>query len=115
MSFDKFYLTLKNLSKSDQVIEFFVKKNINENSKYFRRDKKIILNQYFFKNPNEIILRSFMQIIQSISNKKNYPRGKKVISLINSLKLSNNKVKLTLSGCIVEKIADSVIIYPENR
>jgi tRNA(Ile)-lysidine synthase len=115
LSFDKFYLTLKNLSKSDQVIEFFVKKNINENSKYFRRDKKIILNQYFFKNPNEIILRSFMQIIQSISNKKNYPRGKKVISLINSLKLSNNKVKLTLSGCIVEKIADSVIIYPENR
>ena len=26
LSFDKFYLTLKNLSKSDQVIEFFVKK-----------------------------------------------------------------------------------------
>ncbi len=115
LNFDKFYLTLRNLSKSDQVIEFFVKKNVFENSKYFDKQKKIILNRSFFNNPDEIILRSLMQLIQRISKKKNYPRGKKVISLINSLKLSNNKVKLTLSGCIVEKIVDSVIIYPENR
>ena len=77
LNFDKFYLTLKNLSKSNQVIEFFVEKNVDENSKYFQKDKKIILNQYFFKNPDEIILRSFMQLIQRISKKKNYPRGKK--------------------------------------
>ena len=115
LNFNKFYLTLKNLSKSDQVIEFFVEKNVFENSKYFDKQKKIILNRSFFNNPDEIILRSLTQVIQRISKKKNYPRGKKVISLINSLKLSNNKVKLTLSGCIVEKIADSVIIYPENR
>ena len=114
LNFNKFYLTLKNLSKSDQVIEFFVEKNVFENSKYFDKQKKIILNRSFFNNPDEIILRSLTQVIQRISKKKNYPRGKKVISLINSLKLSNNKVKLTLSGCIIEKIVDSVIIYPEN-
>ena len=115
LSFKKFNLTLRNLSKSDQVIEFFVEKNVFENSKYFDKQKKIILNRSFFNNPDEIILRSLMQLIQRISKKKNYPRGKKLISLINSLMLSNNKVKLTLSGCIVEKIVDSVIIYPENR
>ena len=115
LNFNKFYLTLKNLSKSDQVIEFFVEKNVFENSKYFEKHKKIILNQSFFNNPDEIILRSFTQVIRLISKKKNYPRGKKVISLINSLKFSNKKVKLTLSGCIIEKIADSVIIYSENR
>ena len=115
LNFNKFYLTLKNLSKSDQVVEFFVEKNVFENSKYFDKQKKIILNRSFFNNPDEIILRSLTQVIQRISKKKNYTRGKKVISLINSLKLSNNKVKLTISGCIVEKIADSVIIYPENR
>ena len=42
LKFNKFYLTLKNLSKSDQVIEFYVDKNILENSKYFEKDKKII-------------------------------------------------------------------------
>ena len=114
LNFDKFYLTLKNLSKSDQVIEFFVEKNVLENSKYFEKDKKIILNRSFFSNPDEVILRSFTQVIQRISKKKNYPRGKKVISLMNSLKFSNSKVKLTLSGCIIEKIEDSVVIYSEK-
>ena len=115
MNFNKFYLTLKNLSKTDKAIEFFIQKNVAENSRYIKKSKKIILNKSFFNTPDEIILRSFTKVISLISVKKNYPRGKKVISLINSLKLSNNKVKLTLSGCIVEKIVDSVIIYPENR
>ena len=73
------------------------------------------INRSFFSNPDEIILRSFTQLMQRISKKKNYPRGKKVISLMNSLKFSNTKVKLTLSGCIIEKIEDSVVIYPEKR
>ncbi len=115
LNFNKFYLTLKNLSKSDQVIEFFVEKNVFDNSKYFEKHKKIILNQSFFNNPEEIILRSFTQVIQRFGKKKNYPRGKKVISLINSIKFSKKKVKLTLSGCIIEKFKESVVIYPEKR
>ena len=115
LKFNKFYLTLKNLSKSNQVIEFFVEKNVVENSKYFEKHKKIILNHSFFKNPEEIILRSFSRVIQNISNKKNYPRGKKVLGLLDSLRFSNKNVKLTLSGCIIEKISNSVIIYQENR
>jgi len=114
LNFNKFYLTLKNLSKSDQVIEYFVEKNVLENSKYFDKDKKIILNQSFFNNPEEITLRSFTQVLQKISKKKNFPRGKKVIGLLDSLNFSNKKVKLTLSGCIIEKISDSVIIYQEK-
>ena len=74
LNFNKFYLTLKNLSKSDQAIEFFVEKNVVENSKYFEKDKKIILNKSFFNNPDEIILRSFIEVIKTISIKKNYPR-----------------------------------------
>ena len=45
LNFDKFYLTLKNLSKSDEVIEFFVEKNVVDNTKYFQRDKKTILKK----------------------------------------------------------------------
>ncbi len=115
LKFNKFYLTLENLSKSNQVIEFFVEKNVSENSKYFEKEKKTILNQSFFKNPEEIILRSFTRVIHNISKKKNYPRGKKVIGILDSLRFSNKNVKLTLSGCIIEKISNSVIIYQENR
>ena len=115
LNFDKFYLSLKNLSKSNKVIEFFVQKNVVENTRYFEKDNKTILNQSFFNNPDEIILRSFTQVIQNFSKKKNYPRGKKVVGLLDSLRFSNKNVKLTLSGCIVEKINNSVIIYPEKR
>ena len=115
LDFDKFYSTLKNLSKSDQVIDFFVKKNISDNTKYIIDDKKIILNQSFFNNPDEVILRSLNEIIQRVSKNKNFARGKKVIRLIESLKSSSKSLKLTLSGCIIEKISNSVIIYQEKR
>ena len=115
LNFDKFYLTLKNLSKSDQVIEYFVEKNVVENTKYFEKENKTILNQSFFNNPDEIIFRSFTQVIQNISKKKNYPRGKKVVRLVDSLKFFNKNVKFTLSGCIIEKINNSVMIYREKR
>ena len=115
LNFDKFYLTLKNLSKSDEAIEFFVRKNVRENSKYFRKDKKIILSNSFFDNPYEIIFRSFTEVIQRVNKKKNYPRGKKALGVIDSLKFSKKDVKLTLYGCIIEKIRDSVVIYPEKR
>ena len=114
LNFNKFYSTIKNLSKSDEVIQFFVEKNVVENSKYFEKDEKIILNSSFFNNPDEIILRSFSKLILLLSKKKNYPRGKKVIGVIDSLRFSKKNIKLTLSGCIIEKISDSVIIYPEK-
>ena len=97
-----------------KLLSFLLRKNVSENSKFFEKDKKTILNQSFFKNPDEIIIRSVSQVIQNISKRKNYPRGKKVVGVVDSLKFSNNNVKLTLSGCIIEKINDSVIIYPEK-
>ena len=114
LNFNKFYLTLKNLSKTDKAIEFFIQKNVAENSRYIKKSKKIILNKSFFNTPDEIILRSFTKVISLISVKKNYPRGKKVVELVDSLKFSNKNVKMTLSGCIIEKIKDSVIICPEK-
>ncbi len=114
LNYNKFELTLKNLSKSEKVIEYFVNQNIKENLKYFSKQKKIILSNSFFENPNEIVFRSFNEALRYISTKKNYSRGKKVIELIKNLKSSNKRYKSTLSGCIIEKIGDSVIISHEN-
>ena len=46
---------------------------------------------------------------------KNYyaPRGKSVVNLLNRIG-SENFNKMTLSGCIIEKINNSVIIYAEK-
>ena len=41
------------------------------------------------KKIKKIIFRSFTEVIQRINKKKNYPRGKKVFGVIDSLKFSN--------------------------
>mgnify|MGYP001176221856 CR=1 FL=1 len=112
--FKKFDLTLNNLSSSNSTINFYVNKNIKENSKLSNDHKQYILSKKFFDKPDEIVFRSFSDILRKFS-KKYYPkRGKSVTSIIN--KLSSTKVKkLTLSGCIIEKLNNSVIIYKENH
>ena len=115
LTFKKFKLSLKNLSKSNNAIDYYVQKNINDNSNYLKLTKSIILNNDFFKQPDEIVFRSFSELLQKIGEKDTFPRGSKVENLLEYLRLTNNFSKKTLSGCIIQKFENSVIIYSENR
>ena len=77
--------------------------------------KTIILKNDFLKQPDEIVFRSFSEVIQKVGKKDTLARGTKVANLIKYLKSINNYSKKTLSGCIIQKIENSVIIYPEKR
>ncbi len=114
LDFSKFYLTIKNLSKSEKVIENFVDQNISDNLRFLIKNKKLILNKSFFEKPDEIVFRSLTRAIKYISARKNYTRGKKIINLFENLKSSSKSYKSTLSGCIIEKYGDSVIISQEK-
>ena len=109
----KLKLTLGNLHRSNNSIEFYVNQNIENNSKIINNKKSVILSESFFSNPYEIVFRSLSELIHKIGNKKNYSRGRKISNLIKELKLANNLKKMTLSGCIVEKINKSIIISKE--
>ena len=52
-------------------------------------------------------------ILKIIGNSYYPPRGKNVQNLIRNLKLKNFK-KATLSGCIIEKVNNSIKIYKEK-
>jgi tRNA(Ile)-lysidine synthase len=108
----KFILTIKNLKIANQNIKFYVKKNLDENVIFLQKKQKAILNEFFFSQSEEVLFRSFVELIQ-IVGKKHYPvRGKKiekVISLIN-LKSSFN---VTLGGCIIKKINGTIILIKE--
>ena len=114
LNFEKFKLTLENLNKSNTAIKFYVKRNILENTKLLKKKKSTIINEIFFDQPDEIVFRSLSELIHNIGSKISYTRGKKVISLINYIKNSQNFKKQTLSGCIFEKVNKSIIISPEN-
>ena len=111
LDFKKFNLTLKNLHRSDLTIEYYVNENIKNNSQILINKKKsYILNKMFFFQPDEIVFRSLSQILHEIGNKKNYTRGVKISNLIKQISTNNKFKKTYLSGCILEKINNSIVI-----
>ena len=112
----KFKMTFENLISSNNSIEFFVQKNISENS-YISPSKnnnnKALLSLKFFSSTDEIILRSFTKILQDISGRYFPARGKGVSRIINQIK-QKSLTKTTIGGCVIEKIENSVVISKEN-
>ena len=78
-------------------------------------EKVIMDKDDFLKQPDEIIFRSFSELIQKIGKKDTFARGAKVEYLLKYLRSTNNYSKKTLSGCIIQKLENSVIISSENR
>ena len=60
-----------------------------------------------------MIFRSFSDVIQMVG-KKYYPvRGKKIDKIINDLE-NGRILKVTIGGCIVEKVNETLIISKEH-
>jgi len=109
----KFTDTIKNLKHSDSVINFFVDKNIKQNS-FFSKKNGFILNQDFFFQPYEIIFRSFSDLIK-LTGKKYYPvRGRKLDQIIYQIFQKSFK-KGTLGGCVIKKVSETIIISKEHQ
>ena len=72
----------------------------------------MVLNREFFKQSNEVIFRSFAEVIKLIGKKYYFVRGKKLEKVISDI---NNErfLKGTLGGCIIEKINQTIIISKE--
>ena len=115
LTLNKFILSLNNLSKSNNAINYYVQKNIYDNSNYLKLTNSIILKDDFLKQPDEIVFRSVSELIKKIGKKDTFARGVKVENLLKYLRSTNNYSKKTLSGCIIQKIENSVIISPEKR
>ena len=108
----KFLNTLKNLKQSDEVVRFYVNKNLDKNSFFLQKTNQLIINYNFFKQPHEIIFRSFSDSLKAIGMKYYGARGKKIDKVIHDIK-RDRLSKATLGGCIIEKINQTVIISKE--
>ena len=112
---NKFLLTIKNLTDSNQTIKFYVAKNLKENSYIYKDKKKIILNKQFFNQPHEVTFRSLSEIIKFVGNKYYPVRGKKVDNIIDKLKgEARSNFKLTLGNCIIHKVNQSILVVKEH-
>jgi tRNA(Ile)-lysidine synthase len=85
----KFNTTLKNLKYSNDVISFYVTKNLEKNTLHSYKKNRIILNKDFFKQPYEVVFRSLSYCLKTISKKYYSVRGKKLDTIL--VKIKNNK------------------------
>ena len=92
----------------------FLKINfLRKNTFFSSEDNKLIINRDFFIQPYEIIFRSFSDGIRIISKKYYSVRGKKLDNIIKNIK-NNSLFRVTLGGCIIEKVNQTVIISKEH-
>ena len=111
-NFEKIKLTISNLTKSNDVIEFYVNNNLDENAIYLKKNF-VILKHKFFLQPDEIVFRSLSKILSDVGGKYYSSRGKKISTMILRI-LSKKFSKATISGCTIEKTKKLTIIYPES-
>ena len=108
----KFFLTIKNLKIANENIKFYVKKNLGENVTFLQNKKIAILKESFLSQSDEVLFRSFVQLIQIIG-KKYYPvRGKKIDKIIKLINLKSS-FNVTLGGCIIKKVNATIILSKE--
>ena len=109
----KFIKTIKNLKYSDEVIQFYVNKNLQRNSIFLHNRNELIINEEFFNQPYEVVFRSFSRLLLTVG-KNYYPvRGKKIDNLIQKINRKSS-LKTTLGGCVIKKLSQTVIISKEH-
>ena len=111
---DKLFLTIKNLRSSNKVVSFYVKKNITLNTFFYEKKNKLLLNENFFNQPYEIVFRSLSESIKKIGKMSNFVRGKKIGVILK--KYQENKLEqVTLGGCIIKRVNQTVILCKEKQ
>ena len=109
----KLSTTIKNLKYSNNLVEHYVSKNLEKNTFFSLKRKKLILKNEYFKQPLEIILRSLSESIKLVGQKGFPVRGKKLQKIISKIK-NHASYKQTIGGCIIEKVNETIIISKEH-
>ena len=109
---DKFHLTLKNLKSSNNSLKFYTEQNKKSNMHFDKKNNILFLNEIFFKQPYEVVFRSFSDSLKLIGGRYFSARGKKIDNILQMIKNDALK-KTTLASCIVKKVNQTVIISKE--
>ena len=108
----KFFLTIKNLKLANENVKFYTKKNLDKNVTILQNKQKAILKEDFFSQSNEVVFRSLAEVIKIVGKKYYAVRGKKIDKIIHLIN-SKSSFKVTLGGCIIKKVNQTVILFKE--
>jgi len=109
----KLKLTINNLKDSDKSIRFYVNRNLENNLVFLKKKNICILNNNFFDESHEIIFRSLTTAIQKIGQNYYPVRGKSINELIERINAKSFS-KVTLGGCFIDRVNDTILISKEK-
>ena len=112
MDRNKFLLTIKNLKFANETIKFYTKKNLMENVNFLEKKNSVVLKEFFFNHSSEVIFRSFTEVIRMVGRKYYPVRGKKIDRIISKIN-KESSLKVTLGGCIIKKVNQTIIVSKE--
>ena len=109
----KFLKTINNLKNSNKVVDYYVNENLKKNTFYDYKRLNLIINKQFFQQPYEVIFRALSESLRLVGKRYYSVRGKKLDKIIQDIE-NNSSFKLTLGGCIIKKVNQTVFISKEH-
>ena len=111
ISHEQIIRSIKNLASSSNTLNKYIEKIYKLNVK--KEKKRIYIN---FRNilieTKEVQLKILSKVIVVFSKSYYPPRSKKILNVINTL-VSGEQKKMTLSGCIIEKYGNQLLVRKE--
>jgi len=110
----KIIKTVSNLVSANQALNFYKNKALYKHASFVTKNKCLINKRIFLDEAQEIVFKSFSDILSLVSGTYYPPRSKKVTDLINRIK-KNKFIKCTLGGCILEEENNFILISKESK
>jgi len=110
----KIIKTVNNLLSANKALNFYKNKALHKHASSLSKNKYLINTQIFSEEAEEIIFKSFSDILSLVSGTYYPPRSKKIINLINRVKKAKFN-KSTLGGCVIEKKDSNILISTELK
>ena len=110
----KIMKTVDNLLSADEALNFYKNKALHKYVSFASKNKCLVNKKIFSDEAEEIIFKSFSDILSLVSGTYYPPRSKKDLNLINRLK-SKKFTKSTLGGCVIEERDSFILISKELK
>jgi len=110
----KIIKTVNNLLSANKALNFYKNKALYKYTSFLSKNRCLINTQIFSEEAEEIIFKSFSDILSLVSGSYYPPRSKKIINLIKRIR-KNKFNKSTLGGCVIEKKDSYISISKELK
>ena len=110
----KIIKTVNNLLSANKALNFYKNKALYKHVSFLPNKKCLINTHIFSEEAEELIYKSFSDILSLVSGAYYPPRSKKIINLIDRVKKDAFN-KSTLGGCVIEKNDRHISVSKEQR